>query len=556
MRTLLLIMIFLIISACSDFADSVAGIEGEKCFGNGTCKDGLICEEGMCVKNGTSGNDDDSGDSGNTGDTGNTGDSGNSGDSDNEKNDKDSGDDNEFTEWEKSDDDSDVKDPCDPNPCIGEINSNEECTPASDSYYCHCDEGFHWNYTTIDCEVNPDPCIEISTCPENGHCEPEKTEDDLHFTGSYECVCNAGFVYNDENTACYPSYRDVSCGKDHVCAIDYWNQLYCWGSNFNGQLGGTTPTGAGKIEKIPTKVNNSNWFHVSAGEAHTCAIDDGNNLYCWGYNYFGQIGNNENGEGAQEPMPVLVSASYNNVSAGRNHTCALKSDNKLYCWGWNLNGQLGSNNNDNYDTPLNIQSTSNWNNISAGDLHTCGIDSNSKLFCWGENTKGQLGDSTNTLRNVPVQVGTDMWIEISAGEEHTCGIKTNNYLFCWGGNSDGQLGDNQTNADRNIPYQIYNVAKSVTAGSKHTCSISTTGNLTCWGKNNFGQLGTGDTESKNNPFSISGDSWTVVSAGNGFTCGIKENGALYCWGINEFGQIGINTVTGTYPAITQVKQNK
>lgn len=563
MRTLFLILLILIVTACSDFADSVAGLEGEKCFGNGTCKDGLICEEGLCVKDGTAGNDNDSGDTGDTsdtGDTGNTGNTGDSGDSGNTDADKDdyddSDDDSEFTEWEKSDDDSDVSDPCDPNPCTGETNSNGDCTSVSDSYYCQCDEGFHWNYSSLDCETNPDPCIEVSTCPENGHCEPEKTEDDNYFTGNYECVCNAGFVFNDTETSCHPSYRSVSCGKDHVCAIDHWNKLYCWGSNFNGQLGGTTPVGAGQLEKVPTKVNDMNWLYVKAGEAHTCGITDGSDLYCWGYNFYGQIGNGENGSGQEESAPVLVSASYSYVSTGRNHTCAIKSDDKLYCWGWNLNGQLGSNDNNNYDYPLNIQSTYFWNNISAGYLHTCGIDANSKLFCWGENTNGQLGDSTNVIKNIPVQIGTDMWSKISCGEDHTCAVRSDNGLYCWGGNSDGQLGDNQTNTDRNAPYLVYTIAKTVSSGAKHTCSISTGGALTCWGKNNYGQLGTGDTQSKNSPYSVNGESWIDVSAGNGFTCGIKSSGALYCWGVNEFGQIGINTVTGTYPDITQVIQNK
>lgn len=145
------------------------------------------------------------------------------------------------------------------------------------------------------------------------------------------------------------------------------------------------------------------------------------------------------------------------VAAGWYHTCAINTDNKLYCWGKNDNGQLGDGTNceGSYDdncadkyVPTKIGDDS-WQKISAGGDHTCGIKSDGKLYCWGNNNSGQLGDGTAGTsedwyaanKSVPTKIGDDTWIDISAGQDHTCGIKADSKLYCWGRNQSGELGD-------------------------------------------------------------------------------------------------------------------
>jgi len=381
-------------------------------------------------------------------------------------------------------------------------------------------------------------------------CVPEKTEDQQNFTGMHECVCNEGFDKSFIGSEiCVPAFKSVSTGKDHACAVDYYDKLYCWGSNFNAQLGNSlTGTGEGCLAEHPFKVDDNSWTAVSAGEAHTCGLDAGNNLYCWGYNYYGQIGNNLSGEGQQEETPVLVYASAGlNFSAGRNHTCSIKTGD-LYCWGQNTSGQLGTGNYDNVNQPVNIASTIDWSFIEAGQNHTCGINDADDLYCWGMNAEGQLGDGSINMRNTVQHIGTDKWSSVSAGYNHTCGIKIGGTLLCWGGNGEGQLGDNGSNQNSNIPVAVDSMMvtswKMVSAGSMHTCGISSDDKLYCWGKNNYGQLGNGTIEPQNYPGELMGYGWADVSAGDGFTCAVKKSGSLHCWGLNEFGQLGIGPVTG------------
>jgi hypothetical protein len=178
------------------------------------------------------------------------------------------------------------------------------------------------------------------------------------------------------------------------------------------------------------------------------------------------------------------------VSAGSYHTCAIDTNGSLWCWGDNWYGQLGDGTNVGKDVPVQVSGT-NWFSVSAGDGHTCGIKTDEILWCWGDNWYGQLGDGTNVGKNVPVEVSGTNWVSVSAGGEHTCGIKTNGTLWCWGRNNYGQLGDG-TNVGKNAPVRVSGTNwVSVSAGKYHTCGVKTDGTIWCWGRNNYGQLGDG-----------------------------------------------------------------
>ncbi|HPS31332.1 MAG TPA: hypothetical protein PLZ43_13820 [bacterium] len=178
----------------------------------------------------------------------------------------------------------------------------------------------------------------------------------------------------------------ISAGSDHTCGIKEDNKLYCWGWNSEGQLGlGTSGTDEYKTE--PTKVNDDTWSNISAGNAAACGIKSSDKkLYCWGYKL--------------TTTPIKVNDdTWKNVELGYNHKCGIKEDNKLYCWGSNYYGQLGdgtggdeTSNNDKL-IPTSIDSK--WTILSAGGWHTCGNDrENKELYCWGQNNAGQIGTGT------------------------------------------------------------------------------------------------------------------------------------------------------------------
>jgi alpha-tubulin suppressor-like RCC1 family protein len=148
-------------------------------------------------------------------------------------------------------------------------------------------------------------------------------------------------------------------------------------------------------------------------------------------------------------VPAQVTGSdWTRVETGLYHTCATKSDKSLWCWGGNTAGQLGNSSapilapgsQGGISTPLQVDGT--WNSISAGQAHTCGVKSDLSLWCWGDNSSGQLGDGTQTLESAPVAVTVlgQAWASVSAGSAHTCALAADSTLWCWGDNSDGQLG--------------------------------------------------------------------------------------------------------------------
>src|SRR5262245_44966447 len=176
----------------------------------------------------------------------------------------------------------------------------------------------------------------------------------------------------------------VSAGTHHACGIRTTGRLYCWGSDNFGQLGNGAPTA---LQPTPIQVAGgaTNWTQVSAGGLHTCARRSTGRLFCWGFDGFGQLGNGPTA--GEQPTPVQVAGGFTDwtqVSAGSVHTCGRRSTGRLYCWGSDTFGQLGDGGTD-ADQPaptLVAGGATNWTNVSAGGQHTCALRSTRRLWCW------------------------------------------------------------------------------------------------------------------------------------------------------------------------------
>jgi len=292
----------------------------------------------------------------------------------------------------------------------------------------------------------------------------------------------------------------LSAGNAHSCAIK-GSKLYCWGYNFKGQLG----IGNQSEQTTPQEVTDlgSGVSAVSAGSVYSCAIKD-SKLYCWGYNVHGQlgIGNTTDQKTLQEVTDLGAGVSA--VSAGLSHTCAIK-DSKLYCWGQNYQAQLGIGNRSGQTTPQEVIGLgSGVSAVSAGWEHTCAIK-DSKLYCWGKNSNGELGIGKTSIQKTPQEVtalGSGV-SAVSADGHHTCAIKDSK-LYCWGANGDGELGIGNT-TNQNTPQEVRALGSGVSAmsvGSNHTCALKDS-KLYCWGNNEGGQLGLGNSNVDNSPPTVS-----------------------------------------------------
>lgn len=364
--------------------------------------------------------------------------------------------------------------------------------------------------------------------------------------------------YSSSNPVRVPTITDVlqvSAGGAHTCARVRGGTAYCWGSNIFGQLG----NGAGQGNTAPADV-------FILPEAPDPFIDP-----------------------VTESRPVAVALpDVTDIDAGLHHTCAV-SAGQVFCWGGNFYGQLGNDADavmDPMPVPTAVAGLTDIIDVTCGDMHTCALKSDGQAFCWGTNTNGQLGNGTTVKQLTPVQVQNASATEsVEAGFSHTCMVRQDGDMFCWGNNSNGQVG-NGTIITQNRPVDVNNISngRQISAGLTHACAVLSTGGLHCWGSNGFGQLGDGTTTGTNQQNPVTVNTQTVhpeqlelglgISAGGdvlvdhipadgliqstlpgaqAHSCFIDSRGALYCWGSNVSGQLGNGTTTNApTPVLTNL----
>ncbi len=337
----------------------------------------------------------------------------------------------------------------------------------------------------------------------------------------------------------------TSAGGFHTCGIRADRSLWCWGDNSYRQLG----LGDGKKRTNPTQVGlNRTWAGLVAGANHTCATRTDHSLWCWGANRDGQLGL---GHTARRKTPTRVNTSndWADVSAaGFAHTCGTRTDHTLWCWGDNeWAGQLGLGDTTDRTTPTQVGTGTDWGRVRAGDTHTCATRTDQTLWCWGYNAVGQLGLGDTVNRAIPTQVGTGSdWTDLAADNGyHTCATRADHSLWCWGFNTQGQLGLGDTTM-RTLPTQVGTGTnwEQLTAGHRNSCATRTDHTLWCWGEGLYGQLGLGDTTGRTTPTQVGIRSdWARVTAGARHSCAIRLGQTMWCWGNNLYGQLGLGHTT-------------
>lgn len=296
---------------------------------------------------------------------------------------------------------------------------------------------------------------------------------------------------------------------------------------------------------------------VSTGGIHTCAVTGGGAAYCWGNNVNGELGDT----GASSSLPVRVPGRlvFAQVTSGLGHTCGRVAGGAVYCWGADAFGERGSTSTAYGGGPLLVAGSRLFATVSAGQLYSCGVTAAGAGYCWGDNANGELGTGSTTgaalcsgspcsLTPVPVAGGLG-FTDISAGYGHSCGVATAGAAYCWGSNLDGGLGSGDTTTSSTpVPVAGGLVFGSVSAGQYYSCGVTTAGAAYCWGYNGLGQLGNDSTTNSLVPVAVHGGlTFAEISVGYRHVCGVATGGTAYCWGDNAYGELGDGEIGGGSP---------
>ena len=292
----------------------------------------------------------------------------------------------------------------------------------------------------------------------------------------------------------------------------------------------------------------SKYQAVDAGKNHTCGIKLDNTLECWGDNTQGQT---------NAPEGQFLS-----VSAGGVYSCGINFENQLACWG---------------HAAIPSPPDGDFTHVSVGDNHACAITAAvgnpNRIRCWGlpnsdgrsanqaENKFGRNGtwqsvsagsDYSCALYRSPGRGSIlDCWGNnsgdyrrfdsvgalkaISTGSVHICGLYRNSHVACHGNDVHGQLTGRPSAQDEGAADDFYTYS-AVSAGERHSCGLRTTGNIRCWGDDLRGQATPPGGNDELRANEEGVGDFTAVSAGDSHTCGLRRDGTVVCWGLNDHSQ--------------------
>ncbi len=361
--------------------------------------------------------------------------------------------------------------------------------------------------------------------------------------------------------------------SEHTCVIDAAQTVSCWGRGSEGQLGdGAQVDSASAVQvRIDSEQLLTDIVDIDVGMFHSCALDGADQVWCWGEGSNGELGDGSSVDsGYATSVRLDAGTNLNDVidlDVGASHACAVRASGGVWCWGDGSTGALGRFTFDNeayaqqvyrYDESY----LGNITQVSAGDHATCAVANDTRVWCWGRNDDGELGTLalSQTYADIVQSASGDLTNiqQVSIGTTHACAVDTSGQVWCWGGNSFGQLGDGSTGsrdlADTVLQTPSTNLSgiSSVATGGSHTCARDDDGQVWCWGSASSGQIGNGSVSVE--PIALYADlarfdiNTTLtgvmrVSSGSAATCAVNATlSQAWCWGQNAMAQLGDSTM--------------
>ena len=333
---------------------------------------------------------------------------------------------------------------------------------------------------------------------------------------------------------------------------------------------------------VPPAARGIRFSQVSAGDDHSLALGSDGNIYAWGANKYGQLGDGTKTDRltpVQIPKPTGVNR-FIQVSAGKAFSVALDGQGHIWAWGLNSSGQLGSNavatnGSAAYSSnPIRVQAPSGMTatnftltGISAGITHVLAVDGQGRAWGWGSNEFGKLGVPSSTVATTgittrPVQVATPQgettgfhYAQVSAGGSHSLATDAQGRTWGWGSNQNGDLGNTSDVALNGYTFTPVQAKPGtnptggfkpvqIIAGSGHSSALDDLGRLWSWGGNSNGELGLGDTTTRTAPSlvtmpaNVSTFTQLTSSRSSGNSLALDQNGNIWGWGQNSSGMLG------------------
>lgn len=301
------------------------------------------------------------------------------------------------------------------------------------------------------------------------------------------------------------------------------------------------------------------FVEVSAGRLHTCALTSDGTAWCWGSNEYGQLGAAQDETTcnhpdlrdrrvacAIRPRAVAGDVKFRAIRAGGTHTCALALDDRVFCWGDNLYGQLGDPSLRESFAPVPVVSTARFIDVAAGGQHSCAVRTDGVAHCWGANDIGQIGVAgTGAGASVPVPVQTLVrFASVSAGPRRSCARTAEGLAYCWGATwVERSLGGVEMVRSQSQPFRVQQLPpiQAIAVGMNTTCALDRDGGPRCWEANPTGSIGDGTTKGSTSPQPVETElAFVDVSSGRAHTCGVAAGGMAWCWGEASSGQLGVS----------------
>lgn len=348
------------------------------------------------------------------------------------------------------------------------------------------------------------------------------------------------------------------------CLIAGDKTVWCWGANQEGELGSASDLAS---SRLPVQVSGiSDAVAIASGTGHNCAVLGSGEVWCWGQNDYGQVGD---GTDINRFAPVKVPgiSTAVSVAAGATHTCAVLHSGTVTCWGSNSSGELGDGTQFDdgggggfgvesagqvvkpasgpSDGPVMVTGITDAVEVALGANFSCALRAAGTVKCWGDNSHGKLGDGTIESSPLPVAVvglGGEV-VDLSAGWYHACVVLADHTVKCWG--PDQMMEPTGATSVTGLS-NVRSVA--VGFGGRSYCAALNSGGVECWGTNEWGQLGrVQDYNTFHDPAPVAGisDAKAVASSGS-VSCALSDDSSVHCWGWGD--QLGDDAPSHGYTA--------